>query len=307
MNSLSTGRIACLAIVKQCEANIAEWIAYQLALGFDTVILLDNLSTDGTREEIARFQARYDVRLFNWSQTSENYQREAYKFAVAKFRREFDWIAIIDCDEFLSLPPGRTLGDLTDVGPRVAAIAMPWAFFGSSGLVAKPKDLVIRSYLRRSESSFGPNTIVKSLARPLRILKITGPHGFHVRGDYVDMNHGKIRQPLFNLDAEPDYAGGKLHHYFCQSREDWARKMARGYHDTTRPDTQFAETDRNEVYDDSALARAGKVEEIISALDSALARVDLPKRPALLDRLAVFWWFGLRGEFLRLLNRRQGL
>jgi len=40
-------KAACVGIVKNEAPYIAEWIAYQLSLGFDSVILYNNGSTDG--------------------------------------------------------------------------------------------------------------------------------------------------------------------------------------------------------------------------------------------------------------------
>jgi hypothetical protein len=44
------GKIGCVVIVKNEERHIAEWLAWQFCCGFDTVLMLDNVSTDSTKE-----------------------------------------------------------------------------------------------------------------------------------------------------------------------------------------------------------------------------------------------------------------
>ena len=126
------GNIACVVIVKNAEAVIAEWLSYHLALGFETILLFDNDSTDSTLHVVKKFQRKHDIRVIPWPIKTKIYQTEAYEYGLFKFLREFTWLAFIDSDEFLTFPPGKTLKTLLDVPEGIAAIALPWAFFGSN-------------------------------------------------------------------------------------------------------------------------------------------------------------------------------
>lgn len=272
-------KIACISVVKNAEKSIAEWLAFQLAIGFDTVFVLDNASTDRTEEIVRQFSRHFDVRYANWPVTSIDYQMQGFTRAILECRGEFDWCACLDCDEFIMLPPGRSLADLVDVAGNVSAIAMNWAMFGSSGHVARPEGLVIENYLHRSEVTFPHNRMLKSIGRPDAIKACHSPHFFVVAGDYVDMNHVTMAVPNDHIEGLPDYSGGRLNHYFTQSYEDWQAKLARGYNDLMeRPITEFARYDRNEVFDDSALALVPKVKEIIQRANAAPA-VRVIRRP----------------------------
>ena len=289
------GNIACVVIVKNAEAIIAEWLSYHLALGFETILIFDNDSTDSTLHVVNKFQRKHDIRVIPWPIETNNYQTEAYEYGLFKFGREFTWLAFIDSDEFLTFPPGKTLKTLLDVPEGIAAIALPWAFFGSNGHVSRPKNLVIKSYLHRSESDFFDNKSIKSIVRPDRVIRVSGPHNCKVRGAYVDMNHERIKRPSWKLEKSPDYAGGKLNHYFVQSREDWAKKIARGYHDTQRSLSDFQIYDRNEIYDDDALRLLPQVEAILENAGSVHEDSFLKTlpTPSLLGRRIVqsFWCF----------------
>ncbi|HQT83321.1 MAG: hypothetical protein B7Z58_00465 [Acidiphilium sp. 37-64-53] len=260
-------KLACVAIVKNEERHIAEWIAYQFAIGFDTVILLDNQSTDATPDCARAFAPSHDIRVLDWHSTNPDYQLRAYEHAVQTFGTEFTWMAFFDTDEYLVIDPPFDLRAILNLWADIAAIGIPWAMFGSSRHNERPTGLLIEDFVYRSESGFGPNRHIKSIIRPDRMLRCENAHSFKIAGNY----HSLAGTPLnFSQDGlltnEPDYTLGKLHHYFTRSRDHWAEKMQRGYHDTTREASEFETYDRNEIFDDTAARHAPQVREILDGL-----------------------------------------
>jgi hypothetical protein len=257
-------KIACVAVVKNEERHIAEWVAFQFAIGFDTVVLYDNKSTDGTTAQALNFAGYHDIRIFDWHVFTPDYQTRAYEHAAERLKKEFDWLAFFDTDEFLVLKEGLNLKSVLQAFSGAAAVTIPWAVFGSSGHKQKPEGLVIESYTHRSGPDFGDNKHVKSIVRPQRILSCLNPHGFKVEGLYLDLAG---REPAWQspgiLARDPDYTLGKLHHYFTRSHADWLEKLARGYHDTKREADDFKHFDRNEIVDKSALRYAPAVKQLI--------------------------------------------
>ena len=293
-------KTACVCVVKNAELRIAEWIAYQFAVGFDSVVLLDNNSTDRTKDIARHFQAKYDVRIIDWPSTKKNYQVCGYKYALKKYQHEFDWCAFFDDDEFLTLPPKKTLEQLVDLPLLVSGIAVPWAMFGSNGHIARPNDLVIKSYMYRKNDH---DRHIKSIVRPKFLTKPHSPHyfksreGFLIRffsfikikpNIYVDMQHKIIRKSQPVMEVALGFDGGQLNHYYLRSRQDWDEKIARGYHDIKRDPNEFSFYDRNEVYDDSALRYLPKVEEILSGIDFNMPLQPL-QPPSVWQRLSVWW------------------
>ncbi len=263
-------KIACVAVVKDEERYIAEWIAYQLAIGFDTVVLLDNNSADRTKAIALGFSPRYDVRVFDWPMRTWDYQLRAYEFAARELAGEFTWLGFFDTDEFLVLDDGTTLRECLAGMPDAAAVAVSWAMFGSSGHRESPAGLVIENYLHRSPANFDPNRHVKSIIRPELMKTSLNGHAFEMDGPYVDLAGRPVTWEFpAVLAGAPDYAGGKLHHYFTRSWEDWLAKLRRGYHDRQRREDEFYEYDRNEIFDGQAAALAPRIEEILLALKAA--------------------------------------
>lgn len=257
---------ACATVVKNGGVRFAEWLAFHLAIGMDSILVLDNGSTDNTIDVVRAFQPKFDVRISDWPRTDPGYQRAGFDHLLRGARSEFEWVACIDSDEFIVLPPDQPLHKLLDLPQDVAAIAMPWAIFGSSGHESKPKDLIIRSYQRRAPESFDINRHIKSIVRPSHYSACENVHYFSVTGSYVDMLHRFIDGNTAVVNDAPDYSGGQLNHYFVQSKEDWSEKIKRGYHDCTRTFDEFYYYDRNDVFDDKAAAQADKVVDILNSI-----------------------------------------
>lgn len=259
-------QIACVAIVRNEERHIAEWLAWQFALGFDHVLLLDNLSTDATRTQAACLSGLGGLEILTWPQRGADYQLLAYEFALRHLRGRFEWVAFFDTDEFLVLDPGLTLKGCLRARDEAAAIVIPWAIFGSSGHRNIPDGLVTERFTRRAPASFWPNRHVKSIVRPERFRGLQSVHKFIMDGRVCFLDGSNSSWAASgHLDCDPDYRLGKLHHYFTRSRAHWADKLRRGYPDLVREDSAFDVYDRNEVFDNSAFALLPAVRALLAS------------------------------------------
>jgi glycosyltransferase involved in cell wall biosynthesis len=251
-------KVACVTVVRNEARFIAEFVAWQFVIGFDAVVLLDNDSTDGTAA--AAQAVRGDVRVIDWRSSAPDYQIRGFEHACRVLAGEFAWLAFFDADEFLVLPKGETLKALLARRSDADAIGVPWAVFGSAGRREAPGGLVIESYSSRAAAGFFPNRHIKSIVRPTRVMEALNPHSFRVRGRYAGLDGRELAFERPGVLAEtPDFAAGKLHHYFCKSWADWQRKLRRGYRDTDRLDSDFQAHDINTVADNSAALLAPAV------------------------------------------------
>ncbi len=258
------GKIGCVAIVKNEQNHIAEWLVWQFLLGFDTVFLLDNASTDATAKISRALASRFDIRVVDWPGDGQGFQARAYEHAARLLADEFDWLAFFDTDEFLVLDEGLELRRLLAARPE-SNIAVPWAMFGSSGHVQAPDGLIITNFVHRSQPGFPPNRHIKSIIRPSSMRACLNPHAFDCGQTPVDMFGRKVtlREPGLLAEA-PVYDGAKLHHYFTRSRAHWQARLARGNLGTPRTAEEFHTYDRNEVFDDSARRAAPRLSGLLS-------------------------------------------
>jgi glycosyltransferase involved in cell wall biosynthesis len=257
----------CL-IVRDEVRDIAEWIAFHAVLGFDTQIIFDNASTDGTDRIIKAAARLFDVRYHDWPNAQPRSQCLAYEAACSAYKLEFDWIAFLDSDEFLVPQDFVPINSFLDRYEAFSGIAIPWAIYGANGHEDYPGAPVLQSFTRRAAADFFPARHVKSIIRPGFARRCLNPHCFdltgHTSGSYCDPQ----RRPMQWLPApehggilagvtrdNPDYSAGRINHYFTRSRAHWRAKLRRGYPGVQdlRSDAEFAEYDRNEIEDPIAL------------------------------------------------------
>ncbi|HEX3899452.1 MAG TPA: glycosyltransferase family 2 protein [Mycobacteriales bacterium] len=263
--------IGACVLVKNEGAGIAEWIAYHLAIGFDTLVIYDNMSTDNTRDVVAKMSRVGDVRCLAWDRPVPC-QTDAYDDALERVGAELDWMFFIDADEFvLPLSHDAIHPVMARFPAEVAAVGFNWLHFGSSGLAEQPANtLVMEAFRRHSDLGFPPNAHIKSAVRPQRTLRSVNPHAFEVRGRYVVADGTEARwQQVPGITAEPpvQFGAARVNHYSTKSLAQWQAKVARGRADLVVPrdEDEFAAFDRNEREDDHILRHAPATRDLMAA------------------------------------------
>jgi glycosyltransferase involved in cell wall biosynthesis len=275
-------RSAICLIVRNEARDIQEWIAFHGLAGFDTQIIFDNRSTDATPALIQAASRHYDIRFHDWDNRSPGTQVLAYMAACEAYQREFDWMAFLDSDEFLVTPRGEAVNDFLAGFDGWSAIGLNWAVYGANGHEAWPDGLVVENFTRRAPPAFFPARHVKSIVRPGLARACGNPHYFDMReardGHYCD---GRGQYMLWHQAPEvpggvlrgvsraaPDYALGRVNHYFTRSRAHWQAKLARGYPSDflIRKQEEFDQYNRNEITDPVALRRVGALRQAVARL-----------------------------------------
>lgn len=271
-------KLAACVIVKNEGDGILEWGLYHHLIGFETLIIVDDSSTDHTSDEIAKLARFCDVRLQKYNRLLGDTQHETYYRVCSKHQGEFDWIAFIDADEFIFSPHDQHIHPFLQQHQHASAIGLPWLFFGSSGHQTKPNDLVLSAYTKRAHfHKFSPHLHVKMIVRPGKVMRCINPHAFEVDGDCVGPDGQVLQwaQKRGIMDKYGDYSSWRVNHYFTKSQENWAQRLVRGQlggANTPRTSKDFGAYDKNDVLDESAVALADKVKELINQVNAMPAR-----------------------------------
>jgi len=278
-------KTAVCLIVRDEARDIQEWIAFHALAGFDTLIMFDNGSTDGTADLIRAAASQYDIRFHDWENRSAASQVLAYMAACEAYKLEFDWIAFLDSDEFLVTPEAMPVNDFLARFEGWSALAVNWAVYGANGHDAYPDGLVVENFTGRAAADFFPARHVKSIVRPRLARACPNPHYFDMaedidghycdaRGDYMlwvrapEIAGGVLRGVS---RTAPDYALCRVNHYFTRSRAHWRAKLARGYPAdfVTRKQAEFDMYDRNEIIDPIASRRIDDLRLAVARLRQA--------------------------------------
>jgi len=208
------------------EPNIAEWIAHHLLIGFDKIVVFDNLSKIPISSLVKNnFNQRLEIITYNGS---GNVKLSLMKKALEMSEKEnHSWMLYLDADEFLNINKYDNVKSLLDNFSEADSIGVNWLMFGTSGFKVQPKGLITENFIR-SQITLNPH--IKTFVRPSAVIRATNPH-FYIMIDSsrcysingTKMSMGPFNyQPLLFIKSVAYIA-----HYYTQSEEEHIRRKSR--------------------------------------------------------------------------------
>lgn len=236
------------------EAHIfKEWITHYLSEGVEHFYLIDNGSTDNYKQILNPYMDY--ITIFDDNETGKDAQMNIYKRHIFDKLTETEWILCLDMDEFMYTKRGTISDELKLVSDKhIGQILVPWKFYGSSGHIKQPKN-VVKSFLYRRK--FPYNSPTKPVARSESIESL-GIHGHKLKDGYKTVDPKYIDINKTDMEVTEEYilsTNLQCNHYMIQSL-DWFRavKMTRGdpnFSSNHRTEKYFNEWDYNDVLDDN--------------------------------------------------------
>ena len=231
------GGVALIAIAKNEEKRIGDWLTFHALAGVREVILYDNMSDDRTAE-IARNFKGMTVTVIPWELNATLRSPElllprqtlAYCHAISTFGAKFRWVALIDIDEYIVPKSHSSIEEVLEPLEQFANISLPWAMFGHNGHESPPNLPVPFAYTQRAEISAGPLLNFKCLLDPAEVVKVD-VHRFETTsmGTKSANTLGKTtenKQRKTSAFATTELL--QLNHYYLMSKQDTAEKLAKG-------------------------------------------------------------------------------
>lgn len=236
-------RVALTCIAKNEDNYIQEWIDYNFKLGFDDIFIYQN---------DWRCSVEHD-RVHKINFDGHSIQKRAYNSFIQNYYTQYDWVAFLDCDEFLVLKKHKNVKDFIQDYANFDCIGINWVLFGDNGLSFDGNYSVLSRFTKRQSS---PNPHIKSILKMNRdaVFSAHNPDNRPV----VDTNY-KIFYGPFNENGPIDVA--QVNHYFGKTRQEWDVKRNRGdacwvgpdHPQYYRNDSDFERHNFNEVEDTLAL------------------------------------------------------
>ncbi len=228
--------VALVAIVKDEERYIGEWLDYHMLVGARHAYVYNNGSTDRTCDVLRQSRWAERVTIIPWRNfdAAIRIQNAAYNHALANFGSRYRWMAFIDIDEFI-VPKhcddlNLALNDFDDV----AALSLPWHMFGPSGHATRPATLVVESYLERADFPPRPDVLsllnYKTIADPAKVRRAK-THHVELFGEADVMWNDRKEKFSYYKRFDPRNATAdvlQLNHYFTRSSEEMREKIAKG-------------------------------------------------------------------------------
>jgi hypothetical protein len=148
--------------------------------------------------------------------------------------RDFEWVLYIDSDEYLVLAPkyqhniNSLIQDLHGAFPGrlPAGVCFPWMWMVSGMAFHRTDGLMVERFQHGK-----PHSITKALVRLADVVSMRNSHFPHLAKDGFLVDSAFKRLPddvteTWKLKS-PQYAGGRVNHYWPRSFEEFAIKKAR--------------------------------------------------------------------------------
>jgi len=228
--------IAVVAIVKNEENYIEEWLAFHSHAGVRSFIIYDNGCSDSTIARISSDKWRNKVRVVPWVNFGKHIriQNAAYNHAIANFGRQYRWMTFIDVDEFLVPKDCSNLNDIMADYADLPGLSLPWQMFGPNGHETRPAGLVIENYTSRALWAADDQAPIhinyKSIVDPAQV-RCAHTH-YCEFWDRPKIMFNDAKRQFMHIDRFNSQNATseriQLNHYFTRSLEEFQRKLDKG-------------------------------------------------------------------------------
>ena len=249
-------KLAICAIAKNEHFGLEEWVAYHRVVGVEHFYIYDNDSMVPVRQTLAKGIAAGYITCIEYPGLSK--QMPAYTDCLTNFGKDNEWIAFIDCDEFLFPKQTDYVPDVLDGFINYGSLQVNWILFGSSGHIQRPQGLVIENYTKASTKDYKENLHTKAIVQPQYAIRAGGnPHHFIFQPGYIAVNEGYHHVPNA-WSAIHSVEKLQLNHYTIKSLDDFIMKVNKGRADAAhlqgvkREDfdkvDSFCQSDNTDIY-----------------------------------------------------------
>lgn len=280
-------KITIVTTMRNEGAHLLEWIAHHRAAGVSDFLVYVNDCEDGCEALLKRLPGVTVVQLEDGDKPPQwRALKAAWDHPVVA---EADWVACLDCDEFINL--NSSLKDIPHLIERAGgdAILLPWRLFGHSGLTQMSDEATTARFTHAAaEDMLYPaiGSFFKTLFRragPFRQLGVHRPrhknperHGLPVMKDGSGQ---ALAGPLAENDGQIMCWGQpiardmvQLNHYSVRSAAEFMVKRCRGLpnHQSKQIDlTYWVERNFNTV-EDATIAHMRPATEVVLAAFMAI-------------------------------------
>ncbi len=221
---------AIVAIAKNENLFVEEWINYHLATGFDHIYLYDNGGPDD--DSLDFIVERYPATVTVEKIPGPSRQSAAYRHFCDNYKQKTSWVAFIDLDEFITFPVHKNVQGFVSEYENLGSIGLSWHMFGHASHTNRPTGFVMDNYTWRYPFSFPQ---IKTLCSTQQLDDISSIHNVNSRCRLVngfDLQ-GQDMIPFFDdrgryIDELDTTHIVRINHYFTRSMEDFKAKIARG-------------------------------------------------------------------------------
>jgi hypothetical protein len=217
-------KVALVAIAKNEDHYIEEWIQYYLKLGVDNIYIYQN----NWRIDPVLLDKYPQIHAIPFDGTYQ--QLPAYNNFIQTYSKDFGWGLFFDVDEFLALTKYNNIKDWLNNYNDYGAIGVNWRLFGDNGLekVVDNNYSVIERFTKADKNQFHLIKTIINFNKPHPRACFKGdPHHIDISlsSNYTinTKKTGYIKGPRNYNYNDPDV---QLNHYFCKTLDEFLTNKA---------------------------------------------------------------------------------
>lgn len=225
-------RLSICAIAKNEHFSLEEWVNYHRAVGVEHFYIYDNDSEIPVHQTLVKYVDAGLVTVVDFPGLSR--QMPSYNDCLSRFGKDNQWIAFIDCDEFLVPKEGGEVPEiLNKYFYNYGSLQVNWVIFSSNGHEMRPPGLVIENYTKATTSAHVDNLHTKAIVQPSRVRAAgSNPHHFVMKPGFYAV--GEDFEGVPNAWSKTHRVSKlQLNHYTNKSREDFLMKISKGRADAS--------------------------------------------------------------------------
>lgn len=206
-------KVALVCIAKDEDYYMEEWIDYNLKLGFDSIYVYQN-------DWICKLE-RPNLIKIDFPGLVQ--QMNSYNHFLDNFKKDYDWAAFIDCDEYIFLKKHKNIKDLLEEYDNPYGLALNWVFFGGCGIekrIEGEENSLLKQFTKRQ---IGLEQHIKSIIKTSTDARFFLPHNPHHQ--LMNLDREFFNGP-FNKNKTNDTA--YIAHFHHKTYEDWLIRCKRG-------------------------------------------------------------------------------
>ncbi len=225
--------LAITAIAKNEAPYIREWIEFHRLVGVEKFFIYDNESTDNLKEVLKPYIESGIVEYTYFPGRCRQFP--AYRDSIARNANRVKFMAIIDCDEFITPIKHNTIPEFIEyleqkIKHKIDAVGINWIMHGYNGHYEKQEGLICENY-SKCDLNKDSNRHIKSIVRLRSVISNTHPH-FCIHKLFSKIVNTKGEE-MYGPFTEPNLDEIVIHHYYTKSFEETKSKMQKGFADQT--------------------------------------------------------------------------
>jgi hypothetical protein len=193
------------------EQNIiSTWVKYYIQLGFDKIVIYDNMSNPSI-EETLRDNNMFDQSKVEIIIDSIEYSNQPiiYQECINN-NKDLDWLLLCDADEFLYIKDWNIKDFLNQYSEDTSTIVINWIVYGTSKLLTYDNNkTVFEQFTKRESYNHFWNIFVKSFIRP-KLIDTFGNVHITINNKYKVKNVYNEECIKYSDNNKCDYKDDKL-------------------------------------------------------------------------------------------------